>query len=387
MGRIAGIIYSGFGLSLSFLQIIAELDAFLAEAQRADQMNTAVTQSGGTLTAGWNASRIAFSEFDNLVQLHPELYNELGRSTEAEFRAKLLNGKLRLMARDAGKPAAERTYFALESLDDRKPNALENRSPANPFEAKNTRPMPREFTYVKRRGTAPNYTYERFIFLTEVRAGNRRPDYVMLRYTMDQAEVDKLLGANGEIEKGYRQYRNDERKAKRRIKARNSRIVSLDINTRLFGEERLKHMIKHADTIIKVVQRFTGFGAIHFDGDTDFLIREQYHHNPSVREPRIDPKTGNKITGAGHIFTVPDVEQIPGEAASGRSQRSTAFRRQMRWTVQFTLSVVNDKINFVKPGRTQSPTLSRENRLRFLKLVRTLRERLKPILAASRKGR
>lgn len=381
LGRVAGMLFSGVGLGVALGQFIAEVDGFLEEVERSVDVTDEIESAGGALHGGYGHGRIAFSEFDILVKEFPHLFKDLGRSTEAEFRAKVVNGKTRLLERENALPVAERRRFALEAID--KPHAFDDRGSSRPFEASKPGSIPRELTYVVKTDSG----YDRVLVATEIRAGDRRPDYVQLRYTMDADEIARLRNADGTFKTEYARYRREVRSAGRRIRAKTPVVTSLDINTRLFGSDRLAHLEKHVDTMIKVIGRFTEVGGLSLDGEVRVWMREQYHNNPEVRGPLRDPRTGAVVRDAAHILTVPGPERLPGESDLDFAARRDAFRNSMRWTIEISLIERGGRLDVVRRPIRQRPAVDRVERTRLLAAVRRLRDGLKALPGLSGRRR
>jgi hypothetical protein len=315
--RWLGSLMTGVAVGSSVIEFFHQLEQALGDMQVAGDLTSAVRHQGGMIYAGDNFGRLKGDLLDLVLENNPHLRGEIGNSTEADIRAKILNAVLKNI--DEGKKPVEVVHtktgkrlpdlrdkiVALESLDADSRRNFDGRNASNLFKAKGeVSKMPRKFTYVIALGDPPSghSGYERVIAYSEQRltvrqslrqllgsSKTRRPDYVTVRYQIAASELNAITQGHG-IEPRYREILEAASGKKsdsqiwnkgRKVKCLNPMIKSIDFNTLITGETALNHVKKHGDTLTKLTSSLYQDG-MELTGKVGVLLREWYHQSPSV---------------------------------------------------------------------------------------------------------
>jgi hypothetical protein len=271
---------------------------------------------------------------DIVLEEYPHLRDEIGKSTEADIRAKVLNAILKnideskkpleLVDTKTGKRIPDRRdkIVALESLDKDTRRNFNGRNSSNLFKATEVGKMPRQWTYVIKIGDPPSghSGYDRVIGYSEERLSvgqslkqllgqkTRRPDYVYMRSEIIKPQLSAIKQGDDMVPR-FREIldaasgkkKSQHWKSGQKVQMRNAAYKSIDFNTFITGETASNHVNKHTETVSKLVASQYEEGA-ELTGRVRVMVREWYHDSPSVFERDGRAAYGLRFKGSHTIY-------------------------------------------------------------------------------------
>lgn len=279
-----------------------------------DQLDRQLAESGAEIQATDKPVRLEGDVLQALLLLHPELDTQIGRSTEADFRAKVLNALVRNQElADAPRhpslahlPSTASRLMALESLDPDTMRTVKGRSSANPFDANKPNTFPRLVAYLlevvdtKAMAKPENHGqrivshYERVLVYMETKTEavsileniggktNRRPDYVQFRYKITPEELAAGRDANGKVQPVFDTFLKGLAANGKFLKVVDAVLKSVDFNTFLGGDARAEHIDKHQRTVGAVLVHLQMKLRIKLLGVLGIFLTDYYHLTPQV---------------------------------------------------------------------------------------------------------
>lgn len=343
--------------------VLKDLSDALAAIIGFDQLDQQISASGATITATDDPVRLSGDVLQALLKNHPELETQIGRSTEADIRAKILNSLVASQEIAAKPPAApppglpaippnETRIMALESLDPNSSRNFAGRSIANPFDARSPRTFPRLVTCVLEVADAAAMAkaadpmkrivshYERMIVYAEAKTEAvsfleglsdpkvRRPDFTEVRAVIGAAELGEIRGSDGQPKPVFQQYLNGLAQKGEFLTVRDASIKSIDMNTFLGGEAREEHVDKHQRTINAVVKHLQERLRIRLRGTIGIYLTEFYHFTPQEEGgtyvlEHIDRHTIQNVVQIEDDKPIEILQEArPGKSVKGDAQRA-----------------------------------------------------------------